>query len=216
MVSAFKIGVPSLFGKKLMGADRRRMSLNQGVSYGVYHNVAHLSFSGSRSAKWLDHLIKDSAAELDRGHTDPVTYWGESEFLIVSKDHAAVSAIEKFITSGDAMMTLSTEGLGVGLIIHSISNLPAEVRTGMVLIDESHDRLDVAVKKQDAAGMLNKHGLKYFALSPRWSNDEKEIKYWLNPYDQKQNNAGWYTFDELKLWTEGKGPIPIKDTTKEQ
>lgn len=215
LLEAFDVGKPTgLFKKKLMGVDKRRMKFNKGLSYGSLGDVSYLSFTESRSGRWLDAILKDAQDQLDRGHTDPVTYWGKNEFLIASKDHDAVSAIEKFITSGDALITLSPESLGVGLVIHSINNLPAQVKTGMMLADEKAERLDVAVKKEDAAGMLEKHGKKYFALSPSWNKDESGVIYWLNPYEQSRNNSGWYTFNELKQWTEGTGPIPAKDTIK--
>jgi hypothetical protein len=50
---------------------------------------------------------------------------------------------------------------------------------------------------------------KYFALSPRWKDkDKKEVVFWLNPYDQQNNNFGWYSAKDLEEWIEGKGPVP--------
>ena len=205
--------------KDLVGVERRRMVLTGGLVYGS-GEVSHISFTASRSAKWLDHLIKEAKDALDRGTTDPVCYWGKNEFLIVSKDHEAISKIEKFITSGDAILLMNQAGLGSGVVIHSISLLPDEVKEGMKKSDEMKIRLDAAVDKTGIVAMLSKARCNYFALNPRWKDEtEQEVVFWLNPYNQKENNSGWYALNELKQWIEGKGPIPKKnqpDTIKEE
>jgi hypothetical protein len=54
----------------------------------------------------------------------------------------------------------------------------------------------------------------YFALSPRWAFDNEKDKtkhpvmFWLNPQNQKDNNFGWYTVEELDQWINGEGPVP--------
>ena len=37
---------------------------------------------------------------------------------------------------------------------------------------------------------LKAAGCSYFALSPRWNDDETEIRIWLNPMKQHENNIG--------------------------
>jgi hypothetical protein len=58
---------------------------------------------------------------------------------------------------------------------------------------------------------LREAGKKWFALSPRWAtekhNTEHSVVFWLNPMEQRTNNSGLYTVEELLLWAENKGPI---------
>ena len=61
----------------------------------------------------------------------------------------------------------------------------------------------------------------YYACSPSWRTitetvdgrdleSAAKVMFWLNPQDQENNKAGWYTVEELEQWIEGKGPIPGK------
>lgn len=56
----------------------------------------------------------------------------------------------------------------------------------------------------------------YYALAPNWINGKKSsahpVHFFLNPRDQKNNNFGWFTVEELDQWIEGKGPIPKANT----
>ena len=59
-------------------------------------------------------------------------------------------------------------------------------------------------------------GKKYYDLSPRIVTDNKafkssklpDIKFWLNPMYQTNNNYGWYTIEDLEEWIDDKGKIP--------
>lgn len=33
------------------------------------------------------------------------------------------------------------------------------------------------------------------------------FRFWLNPMDQQNNRAGWYTYEQLEQWAEGRGPV---------
>lgn len=65
---------------------------------------------------------------------------------------------------------------------------------------------------------------KYHALSPsktlksRVGNIPIETKhpvmFFLNPREQKDNNYGWFTVEELEAWTRGEGPIPKTEEQK--
>lgn len=69
--------------------------------------------------------------------------------------------------------------------------------------------LKETAEKTGIAERLAAAGKRYYALSPAWfpENDAK-VKFWLNPVDQKSNNYGWYTVEELDQWIDGRGPIP--------
>lgn len=68
-----------------------------------------------------------------------------------------------------------------------------------------------SAKKTKIKKILDRAGKKYFALSPRWKDEnKKEVIFWLNPYYQDIDNFGWFTVDDLKDWAKGKGKIPMK------
>ena len=53
----------------------------------------------------------------------------------------------------------------------------------------------------------------YYALRPAWISGKESaynVMYWLNPREQKKNQAGWYTVENLLEWLEGKGPVLSK------
>ena len=59
-------------------------------------------------------------------------------------------------------------------------------------------------------------GCRWFSLRPRWvSKNEKQytkfpVIYWLNPQDQENNRAGWFTVEDLREWAEGRGKVVSK------
>jgi hypothetical protein len=56
---------------------------------------------------------------------------------------------------------------------------------------------------------LEKAGKDFFALSPRWKDAEKkEVIFWLNPENQRENNSCWCTVSDLNDWIKGEGKIP--------
>jgi len=80
---------------------------------------------------------------------------------------------------------------------------------------------------QDASGPDRNYNRKcgYYACSPSWRTVKKTVDdnpfklesahnvwFFLNPRDQENNKAGWFTVEELEQWIEGKGPIPGKRT----
>ena len=72
--------------------------------------------------------------------------------------------------------------------------------------------LQKAVARTGIHKLLKEADCKYYALSPRWADESKtEVKFWLNPYDQTNNNYGWYAVEDLEAWVNGEGPIPKKE-----
>jgi hypothetical protein len=89
--------------------------------------------------------------------------------------------------------------------------------------DEAWKKSDISQyklhKASEATGIeeyLRKHGKEYFALSPRWANDEEtEIKWYLNPLRQSKYNFGNFNLEELKQWAHDEGPV-IKGNEKKK
>ena len=97
-----------------------------------------------------------------------------------------------------------------GLNLTIISKMPKTIKD--TIAEELKDSRELN-KAANATGIYQKISKdKYYALSPRWKDEEKkEVVFWLNPADQKNNECGWYSVADLELWLKGKGPIPKKD-----
>jgi hypothetical protein len=75
-------------------------------------------------------------------------------------------------------------------------------------------------KALDSSGLEKELKLakrQYYALTPAWKDAAKrEVWFWLNPFDQKTYNSGWFTEDELKEWIKGTGPVVKKKEEKKE
>jgi len=108
--------------------------------------------------------------------------------------------------------------LNAGLVLGIVSNIPEASLKTMHDADEDRHNLMQASSKTGILERLEKAGRKYFACSPKWklkSTAQREVKtayevmYYLNPYEQRENNSGWFTVEDLDAWIEGDGPIPM-------
>ncbi len=41
----------------------------------------------------------------------------------------------------------------------------------------------------------------------RWQWVDGEVRFWLNPADQRRYNMGWFSIDELIQWAHDMGPV---------
>jgi len=139
-----------------------------------------------------------------------VGYWDEDQFFIISPNKEDIQELADAFSKKD--ISIWVGGAHVfkngGLIIAINSRLPKDFLKQM----EEEDRDSYNLKKAAVAtgiyDVLEKAGKNFYALSPRWANEEKtEIKFWLNPQEQHMYNYGWYKVDELKQWAKGEGPI---------
>lgn len=105
---------------------------------------------------------------------------------------------------------------GLNLVI--VSRLPKEIVDDLAEKDADHDKLTAAALATGIRSRLDafsKRGTRdysprcgYYALSPRWANEEKtEVVFWLNPEEQSRNNSGLFTVDDLDAWMNGEGPV---------
>lgn len=96
-----------------------------------------------------------------------------------------------------------------GLCLTIASQIPQTTRESVKAQDEDHIALLAAAAATGVEAALKAADRRYFALSPRWADESRtSVKFWLNPYDQQRNNHGWYTPEDLMLWTKGEGPVP--------
>lgn len=148
--------------------------------------------------------------------------WGEGDFLIVveKKDAYIIDALEEALNTADCLIFLGGGGpfQNAGLTFLIKSKLDSSDAQQFLEADEASLKLMDLDKKYGSKikKKLEKQGKKWFALSPRMLSEERQkelgtkypITYWLNPYDQRNNNYGWFTIEDLQAWLKDEGPIP--------
>ncbi len=63
--------------------------------------------------------------------------------------------------------------------------------------------------------VLSDQGKEWRSLE-RWQWMDGQIRFWLNPADQVHYRAGWYTIDELILWSQDRGPVLVPQEEEEE
>jgi hypothetical protein len=198
------------YERKVWDSDKRR-DVNVHV-YGICFDPS-LSYLSNQDPPRLDGCLT-----IDKLWTG----WSEESFGMfsaVDKDKKRIKEIYDNLEKLNCAIWLGGGGVfkNAGLVIGIINRLPAHVSKAW----ETHDResleLKQFVKATEIEETLKKANLRYFALAPEWKDKgKKELRFWLNPFDQDINNSGWFTLEELRLWVEGKGPIPKKNNLKKR
>lgn len=171
---------------------------------------------------------------LDRSDYDGdklLTAWDSKSFGINAKsesDQLAVKAVYNAIQTGDLAMWIGGGGVfqNGGLVLTVASRLPEDKVKAIKEADLDYERLQKAADKTGIAKRLEKAGKRYFALSPKWAreihstrNGEVKTKYdvifWLNPYEQRIHDCGWFTVENLEQWITNEGPCMKKDEGRE-
>ena len=97
-----------------------------------------------------------------------------------------------------------------------VSRVPEAVVRKVEEDDLEAERLKAAADATGVVERLRAAGRTWYALSPRWTFDKSAdrtghpVMFWLNPMDQRANNHGWFTVEELDGWARGEGPV-VKD-----
>ncbi len=68
---------------------------------------------------------------------------------------------------------------------------------------------------EELKAVLNDQG-KHWRSLERWQWMDGQIRFWLNPTDQVQYQSGWYTIDELIQWSQGYGPVFVREEEEEE
>ena len=104
-----------------------------------------------------------------------------------------------------------------GLKVVILSKEDHDVLQQMEDADKDTIALYEAVSRTGIEQELKEAGKRYYALSPKWANEEKtEVVFWLNPMEQSRYNYGWFSIDDLRLWARNEGPIIKEDESREE
>lgn len=113
--------------------------------------------------------------------------------------------------------------LGTGLTFVIASKVPKQHSDAMLEADLDRKRLLTAASETGIERELQEAGLRWYALSPKWSKELKSVirdggtevvetqypvMFWLNPMEQQKHNHGWFTVEQLREWVSGRGPVP--------
>lgn len=150
-----------------------------------------------------------------------VAAWsGNSGFVFGVRDREVFEQVKAQIEAGNIIVTgesifaaESNPFSNAGLKVLFYMDIPEQWTNDWTEAHLGWARLDAAVKASGIKDRLKAADRRYFALSPRWSNDEEtEFKFWLNPMKQDQYNSCWCTIEDLDAWINDEGPIPKNAT----
>jgi hypothetical protein len=145
--------------------------------------------------------------------------WREDSLVIASTDKERMTQITKAAYDGDLAFATGGKVLedhaGIRLLIKS--RCKPDLIEKCAKDDREYYELRQLHNKIGIDRKVRKAGCEFYACSPKWKDyDKKEIHWWLNPMDQRNIEAGFFTYDELIQWTEGKGPVFKKKKDKKE
>jgi len=229
-------GVPSEPRRGLVGADVRTITKTPDCfrffdnlnsrAYLMYTDAFRWENPDVLTAKYFDNILRV------RDEEDLSAAWDSKSFGVRMKNDVlnlgttVLGQIYEAFTKLDAMIFLGGRALfgNRGLVLAIRSRMPDDILQKMKISDEDYFDLMDAAEKTGVKQKLRTAGKRYYALSPRWTKNTKftenaengarqtkcPVVFWLNPEDQRNNNSGWFTFEQLLEWIDNKGPIPKK------
>lgn len=150
--------------------------------------------------------------------------WDERSFAVRGKgdDIARLREVFDALTALDAAIWIYGGGPfgGHGLLIAIASRIPEDGARQMYEADRERHEVMEYHRSTGIEAALKAAGKRWYALSPkrfpnglRTGGGQKAepggIAWWLNPQDQRNNNAGWYSLADLHAWARNEGPIPV-------
>jgi len=167
---------------------------------------------------------RDSYPDKDK----PQAHWDEGAFMFSAPkggpDDFIIRSIHSALIENDALIYLAGSSNpfgGSGLVIVRRSTIPRKLVDQMEsgfrdqkVLKDAAEATGIRERIEAWARAKGGYGKGFYALSPRVTSADRRdaskhpVMFWLNPHDQQNNNAGWFTVEELELWMEGKGPVP--------
>ena len=142
--------------------------------------------------------------------------WDENSFgIVVTKEfkNEIESLYESFKNKDIAIGVAPSKAFSNGGLVFTItSKLPQEIIDDIYEKDLDYYNLQNTATATGIYDVLKNKGKKYYALSPRWKDENKnELVFWLNPAEQRKYNYGWFTIEDLEDWANDKGKIIMKN-----
>lgn len=209
------LGIPSdLTIRKLQGIKGRTITKFDPKRFFFEKGKTHTCLTFEEP--FLGKLSGWKNCELESSPKELATAWSWSNFGIVVVNNYAHLLEELYEAFKCCDVAISLGGStnpfqNGGLSIVIASKFPKEANDSLKAQDEDRRRLVRAVDATGIVKRLKAAKKEYSALSPRWKDEKKkEVMFWLNPYEQRENKCGWFTVKDLDLWIQGKGKIPMK------
>lgn len=153
--------------------------------------------------------------------------FGDQERQILAEIKDALHQGDVLINLGGGANPFSLPGLNLTIL----SRIPQSVHDEFAAMEKDAAELQAAAEATSIYGDLEAAGCHHHALKPKWAKELRSVGrtkpgmetsethqiqtshpvvFFLNPRDQRNNNYGWFTVEELQLWSKGEGPIPKK------
>ena len=145
-----------------------------------------------------------------------IAAWDKHNFAFASTNQKYMKELYSAFMNLDILITIRMREnpfAGAGLSFAIISKLSNTFIQKLKDWDDKQIELLRIAKKTGIYKKLKRAGKSYYALKPRaiegttGHKSKYKVIFWLNPIHQNVYNSGWYTVEELKLWTKDKGPI---------
>lgn len=237
----FGFGDKDAISKKNIGLKARTMTvLPEGLVFKKIGKKTYLIYGGCWTSDCIKRNGNKYFTEQRElrlyGESTLATAWSGNDFgILVNTPDGRIYLKElykAFLNKDVAFMFDGSNPVkNPGLCLCIASKLPKQIDEDFKAADLDKIKLTKAVAKSGIEKFLQAASTQagvaerwsqpytYFALSPRWMPKEGSLKkesrypllFWLNPMQQKENNCGWFTVEELMAWTRGEGPIPKKN-----
>jgi hypothetical protein len=207
-----------MFGTyKAKPRDKRRRAFDAAY-LAVASNYVHHSELEKNPGKVLEkfgvYFVGEMSDPDHKPQYDLVCAWARDGFVIHVRGAANIAYLHELrdaISRCDIAIGLPWARAflrgGVSFVIPS--RLPQDAIDSVIARDLAHKKLIEAAHATGIYEELEKAGKRYHALGPDWVDPEKqdEVMFFLNPWEQKDNNHGWFTVEELRAWCRNEGII---------
>lgn len=155
-------------------------------------------------------IFKQKLKEIWDGSKQVWGWWAEDDFMVASTNKEAIDQLFQAFQNKDVVIMLGGGHVfkNSGLCLIQKSKISEENKKYLYDNDFESWQLKQAAVKTGIYERIEKGGKRFFALSPRWKDqDKKEIVFWLNPQEQQKYSSGWYSVEDLDKWVKDEGPV---------
>jgi hypothetical protein len=203
-----------LSSRTMTGYDKRYLHIEHGKEYSLLTFEQNNTWNEPRG-------LDDEELHPYKGDEFVCAWDGSSFGIVIAKEHKQMlEDLKAAFERNDIAVWIGGRSKNPfenpGLIVVIASMVSEENKKMMCDSDLDHLELMKAFKKTGIEELLKKAGKGYYALSPKWKNEEKkELVFWLNPHEQNKYDSNWFTLQNLIDWTHDKGPV-IKTRKKQE